>query len=247
MKSYLAALSFFIITPAFAFSENANNEILYLTKPYTITHLSSFDIDCVWTKDEQGRLRSEAAGPDGSGVCWDEKAVDQVEKLDKEKKLIWRDPPKFDYEYGNKNKCYYMVDKIGGFVNYRLGKNITEAEADECRKDSNKEKALSLATKVEKKVEFGGYVATENNILGSVVLACYIGSLDSDGMLVSKAEQDNRYKALLGLYEGDRPNIKRINNAFNFARRNLSDRYPLDTRGQYRADVCDQLVLKGKL
>lgn len=97
MKSYLAALSFLIITPAFAFSENANNEILYLNKPYTITHLSSFDIDCVWTKDEQGRLRSEAGGPDGSGVCWDEKAVDQVERLDKEKKLIWRDPPKFDY------------------------------------------------------------------------------------------------------------------------------------------------------
>ncbi|WP_271311916.1 hypothetical protein [Yersinia intermedia] len=247
MKNYYVALTFLIITPAIAFSENANNQILYLDKPYTITHLSSFDIDCVWTKDEQGRLKSEALGPDGSGVCWDEKAVNQVGILDKEKKLIWHDPPNFDYEYGNKNKCYYMVDKKGGFVNFMLGDNVTEAEADECRKVSNKEKALNLATKVEKKVEFGGYVATKKDILGSVVLACYTGSLDSDGMLVSKEEKENRYKELLGLYKGDSLNIKRINNAFNFARRNLSDRYPLDTRGQYRADVCDQMVLKGKL
>lgn len=103
------------------------------------------------------------------------------------------------------------------------------------------------ATKMEKTVEFGGYVASKNNILGSVVLACYTGSLDSDGMLVSKEEQTNRYKQLVGLYEGDNVNIKRINNAFNFARKNLSDRYPLDTRGRYRADVCDQMVFKGKL
>lgn len=247
MKSYLAALTFLIITPAIAFSENANNEILYLDKPYAITHLSNFDIDCVWTKDEQGRLNSEALGPDSSGVCWDEKAVDQVERLEKERKLIWYDPPRFDYEYGNKDKCYYRVDKKSGLVKFMLGDDVTEAEADECRKESNKEKALSLATKVEKEVEFGGYVATKNNILGSVVLACYTGSLDSDGMLVSKEEQANRYRELLGLYEGDSLNIKRINNAFNFARRNLSDRYPLDTRGHYRADVCDQMVLKGKL
>lgn len=100
----------------------------------------------------------------------------------------------------------------------------------------------------EKRVEFGGYVATKKNLLGSVVLACYTGSLDSSGMLnVSKDEQQDRYKALLGLYEGEPASAKRITNAFNFARRNLSDRYPLDTMGQYRASVCDQMVTKGKL
>ena len=100
----------------------------------------------------------------------------------------------------------------------------------------------------EKKVEFGGYIATRNNLLGSVVLACYTGSLDSNGMLyVSKEEQENRYRALLGLYEGEPASAKRITNAFNFARRNLSDRYPLDTMGRYRASVCDQMVKKGKL
>lgn len=186
-------------------------------------------------------------GFDGSGLCWDKKAGDQVRRLHKEKKLIWYDPPNFDHEYGNKNKCYYMVDKKGGFVDFRLGDNITEEEADECRKESNKQKALSLATKTEKKVEFGGYIATKDNILGSVALACYTGSLESDDMLISKQEQANRYKQLLGLCEGDSINIKRINNPFNFARRNFSDHYPLDTRGQYRADVCDQMVLKGKL
>lgn len=64
---------------------------------------------------------------------------------------------------------------------------------------------------------------------------------------VSKDEQADRYKALLGLYEGEPASAKRITNAFNFAQRNLSDRYPLDTMGQYRASVCDQMVMKGKL
>ena len=66
-------------------------------------------------------------------------------------------------------------------------------------------------------------------------------------LYVSKEEQSDRYKALLGLYEGEPANVKRISNAYNFARRNLSDRYPLDTMGQYRAGVCDQMVTKGKL
>ena len=247
MKNYLAALTFSTITPVMAFTDNANQEIMFLKKPYTITHLSSFDIDCVWTRDEQGRLKSEALGPDGPGACYADKAVYQVEMLDKENKLIWHAPPNFDHEYGNENKCYYRVDKKGGVVDYILGGSVTAEEADECKQESNKIKALSFATKVEQKVEFGGYVATRNNILGSVVLACYTGSLDSDGMLVSKEEQANRYRKLLDIYEGDSLNVKRISNAFNFARRNLSDRYPLDTRGQYRAEICDQMVLKGKL
>lgn len=247
MKSKLMALSFFVISPAIAFSENAIDEILHLDKQYTVTHISAYDIDCVWTKDEQGRLQSEAMGPDGPGLCWDKKAMDQVEALNKENKLIWYAPPKFDYEYGDKNKCYYKVDKQGGFVDFRLGDNATAAEADECRKKSSKDKALRLATKVEKQVEFGGYIATKDNIHGSVALACYTGSLDSDGKLLSKEEQENRYKELLKLYDGDNLNIKRIKKAFNFARINLSDRYPLDTLGRYRVSICDQMVLEGKL
>ena len=114
--------------------------------------------------------------------------------------------------------------------------------------DAEREQRNRQGSRSEKKVEFGGYVATRENLLGSIVLSCYTGSLDSGGMLnVSTEEQGNRYKALLGLYEGEPASAKRITNAFNFARRNLSDRYPLDTMGQYRASVCDQMVTKGKL
>ncbi|CAJ1798724.1 hypothetical protein [Aeromonas veronii] len=247
MKKNLAVLSFFIVSPAMALSDIAINEIRDINKPYAITHISRYNIDCVWTKDEQGRLHSEAMGPDGPGICWDKKAFDQVEMLDKENKLIWHSPPNFDHEYGDKDKCYYRVDKKGGFVDFILGDHVTETEADECSKQSSKEKALKLATKIEKKVEFGGYVATKDDIYGSVTLACYTGSLDSDGILLSKEEQEKRYKALLGLYEGDSLNTKRIKKAFDFARLNLRDRYPLDTRGRYRVSVCDQMVLKGKL
>ncbi|KAB0489685.1 hypothetical protein [Pseudomonas vancouverensis] len=202
MKSYLVALIFLIVTPAIAASDNAKNQIDFLDTPYAVTHLSDFDIDCVWTKDDQGRLKSEAMGPDGPGVCWDKKSVDQVRKLDEEGKLTWHNPTGSDHTGGNES---------------------------------------------ERRVEFGGYVATKNNLLGSVLLACYTGSLDSDGLLVSKEEQENRYMALLGLYEGEPSSIKKVTNAYSFARRNLSDRYPLDTRGQYRAAVCDQMVKKGKL
>lgn len=96
-------------------------------------------------------------------------------------------------------------------------------------------------------VRFGGYVATKNDLLGSILLACYTGSLDTDDRITSSEEQASRYKALVGLYEGDNLAIKRVSRSFEFARRNLSDRYPLDARGQYRASVCDQMVMKGKL
>lgn len=246
MRSYLSALIFFMTTSALASSLIDSEEILFLEKPYTVTRLSYLDVDCVWTRGEHGRLESEALGPKGSGVCWDQKAVVQVEKLDREKKLTWHSPPNFEYEYGNKKTCYYKVDKQGGFVMLLFGDEATDT--DECGKQSSKEKALSLATKIEKKVEFGGWVATRRNLLGSVVLACYTGSSDSGGaMSLSKEEQASRYKALLGLYEGEPSSMKRIANAYNFARRNLSDRYPLDTMGKYRAGVCDQMVKKGKL
>lgn len=122
-----------------------------------------------------------------------------------------------------------------------------DAEIEE-EKQQTAESKRGESNAAENKVSFGGYVTTKKDIIGSLVLACYTGSLDSGGTLyVSKEEQANRYKVLLGLYEGDATNTKRITNAYNFARRNLSDRYPLDTRGQYRAGVCDQMVMKGKL
>lgn len=246
MKSYFSAVVFLMSAPVFSDSMNDSIEIIGLDKPYAVTHLTFADADCVWTRGGKGGLNSEASGANGSGVCLDEKAVAQAEKLDREKKLVWHEPPNFDYEYGDKNKCYYRVDKKGGFVDYELG-DVTQAEWDDCVKKSSKEKALRLATKIEKKVSFGGYVTTKNDVVGSLVLACYTGSIDRNDKWVPREEQEKRYRELLGLYEGDAPNRKRITSAYEFARRNLSDRYPLDTMGQYRAGVCDQMVMKGKL
>lgn len=138
--------------------------------------------------------------------------------------------------------CEINYDIIAAEVEQYIAKKKAIAQAN-----AGKDVAAKYKPEDERKVEFGGYVATKGNVLGSVLLACYTGSLDSDGGLVSKEEQSDRYNELLGLYEGDSLNIKRLNNAFNFARRNLSDRYPLDTRGQYRADICDQMVMKGRL
>ena len=142
-------------------------------------------------------------------------------------------------------------------IKAEIEKYISEASASEMarvdaeieeKKQQTAESKRGESNAAENKVSFGGYVTTKKDIIGSLVLACYTGSLDSGGTLyVSKEEQANRYKVLLGLYEGDATNTKRITNAYNFARRNLSDRYPLDTRGQYRAGVCDQMVMKGKL
>ncbi len=246
MKPCFLVLLFLILSKSFAFTDLANNEILYLEQPYTITHLSHLNLDCVWTRTKGGALQSEALGPDGSGACWDASSVALANKLDKEKKLVWHNPPVFDYEYGDKDKCYYRVDKANGLVQLLFG-NISESEANECRLISNKNKALQLATKVRKVVSFGGYTATQDNILGSVLLACYTGSIDSDSTLVSPQERIQRYKALLSLYEGDPEYLRRINHAFSFAELNLRDRYPLDTRGQYRASVCEQMIYKGKL
>lgn len=194
MRLYLSVFVFLVISANSAFAEVLEDELMFVDGPYAVTHLSELDVDCVWTKDAKGNIRSEASGPKGNGVCWSQKAVDQVSALDKDGKLTWRNHHKAD-----------------------------------------------------KKVEFGGYVATRSNISGSVLLACYTGSLDSDGALVSRDEQVNRYEALKGLYEGDVISASRIIAAFNFARNNLSDKYPLDVRGQYRASVCDEMVRLGKL
>lgn len=247
MKKVIVALGLvFCSTNIFAYAPGAENVIKYLDEPFTVTHLKELNVDCVWTRNENGYLENRNGGFEGTGVCWDIKATEQLDALEKAGKLVWHKPLAFDYEYGDKNKCYYRVDKASGIVDLLFG-DVNEKESEECRKEENQKKALNLATKIKKEVRFGGYIATQDNILGSVILACYSGSIDSDSRLVSNDERTRRYKALLSLYEGDKKNTQRITNAFNFANNNLRDRYPLDTEGRYRARVCDEMLRKGKL
>ncbi|MCK8669198.1 hypothetical protein M1M11_30420 [Pseudomonas azerbaijanoccidens] len=201
-----------------------------------------------------------------SGNASDSSSVDGLKLGDKNNRygckiIAGREPAQNPYlnlylKFRESNKDFGVyLEYPDGYTCDPTNKEITEAIARKVKeiKDSTSEldaqiEGDKLASGAGKKVEFGGYVATKKDIFGSVLLACYTGSLDREGMLyVSKEEQANRYKALLDLYEGEPSSIKRITNAYNFARRNLSDRYPLDTQGQYRAGVCDQMVVQGKL
>lgn len=154
------------------------------------------------------------------------------------------------------------VNGFGVYIDYPEGytcnpssKEINDALAGRIRKTKIEMAELEERTKdykpepeVINKVEFGGFVATREDILTSVLLACYTGSLDSGGWpSISTQERTNRYKALLSLHDDSPASMQRITNAYNFALKNLSDRYPLDTMAKYRGSVCDQMVMKGKL
>ncbi|GGE59804.1 hypothetical protein GCM10007421_38100 [Halopseudomonas oceani] len=211
-----------------------------------MTHITSLGIDCIWTKDEQGRLVTEASGPYGSGVCWHTNAVSEATSLNDQGMLAWHEAPVFDHEYGNKNKCYYEVDKKNGIARLLFGDDISDREAEECRQPESEAQAIALASPMDKKVEFGGYVARKSDLLGALVLACYTGSLDTNNSTVSENERVRRYSALLDLYGDDRNSAARVTKAFEFASVNLRDRFPLDTMGRYRVAVCDQMAISGK-
>lgn len=247
MKAAFACVLIVTSVQAFALSESAKEQIIFLDKPYAITHISSPDIDCVWTKDDRGHLVSEASGPYASGVCWHENAVSEARSLDDRGKLTWYEAPVFDHEYGNKNKCYYEIDKKNGIARLLFGDDVSEKESEECRRPENQAQAVALASPIEKKLEFGGYVARNTDLLGSLVLACYTGSLDTNNLMVPEEERARRYKALLDLHADDKLSANRIIKAFEFASRNLRDRFPLDTRGHYRVAICDQMAVSGKL
>lgn len=149
-------------------------------------------------------------------------------------------------------KCDIKYDviklEVDKYIVEQSASNLARIDAEiEERKQKDAESKRKEASNRGTKVEFGGFVATREDILTSVLLACYSGSLDSDDKWIPREEQAKRYKDLLGLYEGDVLKANRITNAYNFARRNLSDRYPLDTMARYRGSVCDQMVMKGKL
>lgn len=151
--------------------------------------------------------------------------------------------------YPENYKCSPSLHSVEVVLNDKI-KDVKKwndyAESDEAKENARLFQ-LEQENKLNPKVEFGGFVATREDILTSVLLACYTGSLDIDDKWIPREEQVKRYKALLGLYEGDSPKANRITNAFNFARSNLSSRYPLDTMAKYRGSVCDQMVMKGKL
>lgn len=212
MKISVVALTFLISTQVLAYSDNVNTEIMLLDKPYTITHLKDLGMDCVWTRGDKGYLNSEAMPPDGPGMCWDGKAIDQAEKLDKERKLVWHNPPSFDYEYGDKNKCYYRVDKTYGFVDSRVGNNVTGKEADACGTEAAKATALKLATKVKKEAE----PSDIQKLTLAQINGCYAGlhgTLKGDW-----PTQMTNYAKAISQYTGNGGAIDRISRAFNYGK-----------------------------
>lgn len=211
MKGYaysLSILTLLVSAPALSLSDTIKNELMYVDKPWTITHLDDLQMDCLWTRDDAGRLHSEATGPDGSGMCYDAKADDQVNKLDKENKLVWHNPPRFDHEYGDKNKCYYRVDKTIGLVQLLFGNgDVSEAEANECRKDSSMDRALRNATPV---------VSDFQKIVMAQINACYAGM---NGTLTGDwSTQMVKYATITSQFKGNSGAISRIGRAFDYGK-----------------------------
>ncbi len=152
--------------------------------------------------------------------------------------------------YPENYKCSPSLHSVEVVLNDKI-KDVKKwndyAESDEAKENARLFQ-LEQENKLNPKVEFGGFVATREDILTSVLLACYTGSLDSGGWpSISTQERTSRYKALLSLHDDSPASMQRITNAYNFALKNLSDRYPLDTMAKYRGSVCDQMVMKGKL
>lgn len=102
-----------IATQAFAYTESAERIIQSIDKPYAVTHLKALNVDCVWTKDDQGYLQNENYAPEGTGVCWGTKAVNQVQALDKAKKLVWHSPLNHPPQDENSK----LIEKLGAAVN----------------------------------------------------------------------------------------------------------------------------------
>ena len=210
MKGYaysLSILTLLVSAPALSLSDTIKNQLIFIEKPWTITHLDDLQVDCLWTRDDAGRLNSEAMGPDGSGVCWDIKADEQVNKLDKENKLVWHNAPHFDHEYGDKTKCYYRVDKTIGLVDFRLGGNVTEAEERDCKSQNSMDRALRNATPV---------VSDFQKIVMAQINACYAGM---NGTLTGDwSTQMVKYATITSEFKGNGGAISHIGRAFDYGK-----------------------------
>ncbi len=105
---YFYAVIFSVVTFA---SENSFNEIVRnLDKPYAVTILKKYQIKCVWTRGDHGYLQNENSALEGTGVCWDIKALHEAEKLDKEGLLTWNYPASsslVEFFTDINNACFY--------------------------------------------------------------------------------------------------------------------------------------------
>lgn len=214
MKGHLRSLPTLVLlasTQAMALTDNAKSAIVFIDKPYTITHLDKLNVDCVWTRGDNGYLNSEASAPDGTGVCWDISAVKQVEKLDKEGKLEWHNPPEFTHEYGDKNTCYYRVDKVGGFVDFRYGDNAVE----QCGDENLKAKALKNATPI-KQQQPERNVSDFEKLIRAQINACYAGAKGT--ATGDWSTYMIKYATITDQFKGNGGAISRIGRAFDYGK-----------------------------
>lgn len=143
--------------------------------------------------------------------------------------------------------CPYMDDQDGNvFLAY--GNSMPDSYWNDCMNNGSKKRAIANKNEWDKNAirefRFNGYIATSNNIDGTVVLSCYTGAISSN-----KISHDNRIKRMHGLikvHDRDQKEIERIKKAFYFGT-SLRDKYPLDTQGTHTARVCDSMVISGKL
>jgi len=130
MKKMIATLGIALCSAnTFAYTQGAENVIKYLDEPYAVTHLEDLNVDCVWTKNENGDLENQNAGFEGTGVCWDVRAKEQLDALDKAGKLVWhRAAQKLNDAQYDEAATLLSIEKFGAEVN---GCIVTQQRLDD--------------------------------------------------------------------------------------------------------------------
>ncbi|AXF64449.1 hypothetical protein [Leclercia sp. W17] len=141
-----------------------------LDRPYAVTVNKDYDIRCIWTKDDNGYLQSENTANEGTGICWDKKAVDEAEKLNESGKLKWITPvPIAEFYTDLHNACFY------GYMGKHTG-NWETYLADKYAKMVSKYRVQpEKVGKIGKSFDFGKDVASTTNDCSFIAKKMFTG------------------------------------------------------------------------
>ncbi|WP_368893235.1 hypothetical protein [Kluyvera ascorbata] len=89
MKKTVLVVFLFLNFNVIAAPDSLSEIINSLKEPYAVTQLEFAPVQCVWTRNEYGKLQNENSALEGTGLCWDIKAIRQAEALEQNGKLKW--------------------------------------------------------------------------------------------------------------------------------------------------------------
>lgn len=140
------------------------------------------------------------------------------------------------------------MDDQNGNVFLAYGNSMPDSYWNDCMKNGSKQRAIENKKEWDKNAirefRFNGYIASSDNIEGSVALSCYTGAVSSKS--ISHDDRMKRMNELVKVHDRNKNQIERLRRAFYFGT-SLRDKYPLDTNGTHTARICDSMVMQGKL